>query len=77
MTDTDLPTEVTARISNSAAPARALREHHDLQLEAVCLTTGIDPERLWQIEGGDIPTPDERAKLAAVYGVEESVFGAP
>ncbi|MEX6509210.1 hypothetical protein [Jiella sp. M17.18] len=46
--------------------------HYDLQLEAVSLTTGIEPERLWQIEGGDIPSPEERAALAGVYGVEES-----
>ena len=69
-----LPAGVTERLDAGATIFIALRQHHEMPMEFVAEYAGIEVERLWEIEGGVEPTPEERQALAIAYGVDESVL---
>ena len=57
--------------STAALTLRELRHRRDLSIRTVEARTGINRARLSMIERGrELPTPDQLAVLADVYGVE-------
>ena len=76
MAEPDLPLGVLRRLSQGATRLWAWREHSGLSLEAVAKRARMEPDRLWELEGGALPGSDERQRLARIYGVRvKTLFG--